>query len=104
MTAFPDHETDPKTGLLVDKDSKHLIGIEQKPVKVEPSSEFPKWVVPHDSLVVRDGSHVSVPFYPEFHVDRDGKVTVLVKDAEEEDRATSQTLTVVEGHDPSEAI
>lgn len=87
MTAFPDHVIDPKTGLLVDKNSKHFIGIEQKPVKAEIAGEFPKWVAPHESLIVRAEGHVSVPAFPEHFIDRDGHVTVLVKDAEDEQRA-----------------
>ena len=59
------------------------------------SEEWPKWVVPHESHVVRkkvDGApdHVSVTDFEESHVNRvDGSVTVLVKDEADEQRATS---------------
>lgn len=46
--------------------------------------EFPKWVVPHDSHVVRQGEHLSTPHFPDVHVGRDSVVTVLVHDAEQE--------------------
>ncbi len=60
------------------------------------STEWPKWVVPHESHVVRkkaDGApdHVSVTDFEDFHVDRvTGEVTVLVKDEEDERRASTE--------------
>jgi hypothetical protein len=90
------HTFDPKTGLQVDKETGHLVGIEPKPIKAEAGSDYPKWVVPHDSLVVRNGEHVTVPLFPEMFVDREGRVTVLVKDGDEEERATSQAVFVAD--------
>ena len=69
--------------------------------------QYPKWVKPHDSHIVRkkiiDGQtqagftanhlvvggegpeHVSTPAFPQCHVNREtGEVTVLVKDEDEE--------------------
>lgn len=54
--------------------------------------DFPKWVAPHASHVDRIGDHVSVPHFPEFHVDRKGNLTVLVRDAEEESRALAEKV------------
>lgn len=60
------------------------------------STDWPKWVVPHESHVVRkkaDGApyHVSVIDFEDFHVDRlTGEVTVMVKDEEDESRATAE--------------
>lgn len=34
---------DPESGLLRDKETGHLAGIEQKPVIAMPATEFPKW-------------------------------------------------------------
>ena len=56
--------------------------------------EYPKFVEVLESLVHRkpsvDGTpeHVSVPEFPDFHVARDGKVTVMVHSADEEKHAT----------------
>ena len=55
--------------------------------------EYPKFVEVNESLVHRkpsvDGTpdHVSVPEFPDFHVARDGKVTVMVHSADEEKHA-----------------
>lgn len=60
------------------------------------STEWPKWVAPHESHVVRkkaDGApdHVSVTDFADFHVDRvTGEVTVMVKDEEDERRAAAE--------------
>ena len=52
--------------------------------------EYPKYVTPDESFVVRhEGKVVNVPHWPHFHVDREGAVTVLVNNAEEEGRAVS---------------
>ncbi len=42
----------------------------------DPKDEYPKWVRPHRS-------HIA-PAFSEFHAHRDGTITVLVKNAEEE--------------------
>lgn len=55
--------------------------------------EFPKFVEPHKSHIVMHGDHVSVPHFPEHHVDRDGKVTVRVDDEEHEAKALAAKET-----------
>ena len=61
--------------------------------------DFPKYIEPHPSHIHRkpateDGApaHVSVPTFPHFHVARDGIVTVLVHDLEEELVAMSAAI------------
>lgn len=54
--------------------------------------EYPKFVDVHPSHVVRTGDHVSVPNFSHHHVDRDGAVTVWVKDAEEEAKALAAAV------------
>jgi hypothetical protein len=49
--------------------------------------EFPKWVAVHESHIHKAGDHISVPLFPDHHVDREGKVTVLVHDLEHEAKA-----------------
>ena len=51
------------------------------------TKEYPRWVTPHESHVVRAGS-VSVPDFGQSHVLRDGAVQVLVENEDEEKRAT----------------
>jgi hypothetical protein len=55
--------------------------------------EFPKWVVPHESHVHQAGDHLSAPLFPDHHVDREGKLTVLVRDADEEAKALAAKET-----------
>ena len=56
-------------------------------------NEFPKWVAPHPSHVV---GRVA-PEFPDTHVDRDGGVTVLVRDIGEETTALAEkVMSVVE--------
>lgn len=88
------HEIEPHTGFAVDKDSGHIVGLMQAPVaRVAPDIEFPAWVAPHQSRIQvkkTEGApdHVSVDGFSDIHVNRvDGAVTVLVKDAEEAERA-----------------
>ena len=51
--------------------------------------EYPKWVKPHDSLIVKQGDNIVVPEFEQCHVNRvNAEVTVLVNDAEEEAKAT----------------
>jgi hypothetical protein len=53
-------------------------------------SEFPKWVVPDESHVVRaSGRGPVAPEFAETHVDRFGGLTVLIGDGAEEARALS---------------
>lgn len=60
--------------------------------------EYPKHVQVHESHVERrastDGSPdmVAVPAFPDFEVLRDGMVMVLVRDADEEARATAEAV------------
>lgn len=50
--------------------------------------DYPKWVTPHDSHVVRThAGRPLTPLWPEHHVDRNGAITVLVHSKDEEDRA-----------------
>lgn len=58
----------------------------------ESHEEFPKWIEPHASYVDRTNGHVSTPSFPHFHVDRDGKVTVLVADQAEADKAMRELV------------
>jgi hypothetical protein len=90
------HEINPATGFAVHKDDGHVIGLEQAPpAKPFGNPEWPKWVKVSDSQIVRqkrDGApdHVSVPGWPNYHVDRtNGDVTVLVDNEDEEKIATS---------------
>ena len=50
------------------------------------TKEYPRWVTPHESHVVRAGS-VSVPDFGQSHVLRDGVVQVIVENEDEEKRA-----------------
>lgn len=86
-------------GFAVHKESGHMVGIEQAPAKAPhhlDDNEYPKWVHPHSSRIVRKNApnspeHVSVHGYEHVHVDRsDGAVTVLVHSAEDEDRAAAE--------------
>lgn len=60
---------------------------------IEPhnAAEWPKWVDLHQSLYSKndDGSLNLPDWADEYHVDRKGRVTVLVDDEQEEDRATT---------------
>lgn len=51
--------------------------------------EFPKWVEVHADHIDRTNGHISVPAFPDYHIDRDDKVTVLVHNESEESVATS---------------
>lgn len=91
------HIIDPATGFAKHIDTGHIIGLEQAPpMPTRPDSEYPKWVVPHDSQIVRtkvDGApdHVVTPGWAQSHVNRsDGVVTVLVANEDEENLATGE--------------
>lgn len=62
-----------------------LQGILPAPFPVTAPADYPKWIVPHESHVVVDGTgHTSVAGFP-FHKDRvSGGVTVLVENEEAE--------------------
>lgn len=58
-------------------------------------SEFPKWVVPHESHVIRlGGRDPMAPAFPQSHVDRSGALTVLVDDADAESAALAPEASV----------
>jgi hypothetical protein len=69
--------------------SKAMEGPKDPKVDPKVDHEFPKWVTVHPSLVADVDGRISVPMFPEHAVVR-GKqeVRVLVKDKEEEMRAT----------------
>ncbi len=55
---------------------------------------YPQWVEPHTSHVkTAAGGHISVPGFDDHHVDRESRITVLVKDAEEEAKALAAAVT-----------
>ena len=88
------HAIDPATGFQVHKETGHRIGLDPAPhLPVNQDTEWPKWVVPHHSHVVSKEvhgapEHLSVPAFPQFHVNREGgEVTVLVHNEDEEKRA-----------------
>jgi hypothetical protein len=98
-----DHEThtiDPATGFQVHKETGHRIGLDPAPHRpVSEDAEWPKWVTPHPSHVVRKEvpgapDYLSVPAFPHFYVNRgDGEVTVLVHNEDEEKRAVEAVET-----------
>ncbi len=79
-----------------DGDTGHLVGIEQRPYAATVRQDWPKWVVPHESQIVRTKAEgmpdqVSTPGFADFHVNRaDGVVTVLVANEAEEQRAAGE--------------
>lgn len=88
------HIIDPVTGFAVHKDSGHRIGLDNVPdAPAAKHVEYPKWVEPHDSHIVRtehkDGVTISTPDWAQHHVARDGVITVFVIDEDEEDLASS---------------
>lgn len=93
------HVIDPKTGFAVHKDTGHVIGLEQAPhpVLADRNTEWPKWVTPSESHVVRvkvaedQPEIISVPGWEYYHVNRtDGAVTVLVNNEDEEKLALGE--------------
>jgi hypothetical protein len=90
---------DPATGFHNDERTGLPKGIAaiphpQAPVEVQ----FPKWVTPHIGHVVRSQTAdappaIVTPAFPHFHVGRDGAVTVLVHDADEEAHALRDPAT-----------
>ncbi len=49
--------------------------------------EFPKWVKPDPSHVVKHNGNQVTPSFPHFNVARNGEVTVLVNNKDEEKKA-----------------
>jgi hypothetical protein len=90
------HVIDPVTGFAIHKDDGHIIGLEQATAPVTVGKEWPKWVVAHDSQVVRKEVEgypvaVSTPGFADSHVNRgNGEVTVLVNNEDEEKRALGE--------------
>ena len=97
------HVIDPVTGFAIHKDDGHIIGLEQATPVVAVGKEWPKWVKPHDSQVVRkeaDGypTSISTPGFAESHVNRtNGEVGVLVADEDEEKRALGEYKQAEDG-------
>lgn len=60
------------------------------------SNEYPKWIEPHPSHIVHQGDSISTPAWPECHVTRDGKLSVLVADKDDEARALADANATVE--------
>ena len=105
MAFNPDlHEMDPKTGLIVHKDTGFPVGLAPRDTIVATADAvvaavheakaadptYPKWVLVHASHIVReDGKAPVVQTFDHFHVNRDGSVMVMVEDEAEEHRATS---------------
>jgi hypothetical protein len=92
------HDFHPHSGLMRHKETGRLVGIEHHPphdvvdLPKPADPEWPKWVTPHESHVVRtkrgDHKHIATPRFAEHHVHRDtSEVTVLVHSPEEEDMA-----------------
>lgn len=89
-------------GFMIDRDTGHRIGLEPAPRGNVQDEEWPKWVEVHESHLVRSGDGVVPPEWPEFHVRRDGVVTVLVKDEGEERRAVEPKAVAEPEHAPPE--
>jgi hypothetical protein len=91
------HKIDPATGFMVDRETGVPAGLVPRPhLPVSDERDYPKWVVVHDSHVVRqkmDGypEHVSTPSYVNSHVNRlNGEVTVMVANEDEEKAAVGE--------------
>lgn len=91
------HVIDPHTGFAVHPHTGHPVGLVAAPhARVSAAEDFPKWVAPHASHVVRKEmpgapDHVSVLRFKDWHVNRDsGAVTVLVHTDEEEKLAVAE--------------
>jgi hypothetical protein len=91
MAIDPDkHVIDPETGFALDRQSGRPVGLVPPPaLRTTHETEYPKWVEPHASQVVRQGDNVVTPGFATMFLGRDGVVTVLVADADEEERALS---------------
>lgn len=79
----------PGAGMQRDPVGGHLVGVEPAPLPLTTTTEYPKWIKPHDSHVTRSengvvtvaGSNGGV------HIARgSGEVTVLCQDEEDEQR------------------
>jgi hypothetical protein len=76
-------------------ESGHLVGIENAPVPQSPSTEYPKWVTPHESWVSVGANETPMALgWPDQHPNWGNRsapptIQVMVKDADEEAKATS---------------
>lgn len=79
----------PGAGMQRDGVSGHLVGVEPAPLPLTISTQYPKWIKPHDSHVTRSESGVVTVAGSNggIHVARgSGEVTVLCQDEEDEKR------------------
>lgn len=88
--------------LLRDPELGHLVGIEQAPPKAAALAEYPKWVRPHESHVVHDPQDRPIVPGFDFHVDRAGVVTVLVRDEGHEAEAVAEKKAPAEDNETDE--
>lgn len=83
------------SGLLPREADGHLSGIESAPIPATVTTEYPKWVTPHESWVNRsETGMLSAPAFGENqHIDWSDraapKLLVMVNDADEEAKATA---------------
>lgn len=78
--------------LMRDDEHGHLAGIEQKPIPAAEFTEHPKWIVPHASHVeMTSDDRPQVPTH-ECYLDRDGKLTIVVVDADDEKRMSEEKI------------
>jgi hypothetical protein len=77
-----------QSGFMVDKETGHKVGLENKP-RLAVAGEWPKWVKLHESQVERreDAPPFSKHWAKVFFNRANGEVTVLVENEEEADRA-----------------
>ena len=88
------HAIDPNTGFIVDKEHGHNVGIVPAPLAASVPADFPKWVQVHLSHI---NGGVAQAFAETFTA-RDGVVSVLVHDAEEEAKAVAEKITDIVEH------
>lgn len=93
-------------GLTRDPQLGHLVGIEPAPLPLTTTTEYPKWVTPHDSHVKKaeDGRVITVAGFNDSHIARDGSVTVLVDSEEDEQRASNEYREPCEDSDATDAV
>jgi hypothetical protein len=76
----------------------------QHDISAPPADQYPKWVGIHDSHLDHDADGNPIPpdWVHDFHKDRDGKVSVIVHDEDEERRAVEAAADEpVEETDPA---
>ena len=103
------HIIDPATGFATDARTGAILGVQQSPVAAPVAgSDFPKWVTVHDDRVKVKRAHGAPPHvwvdgFADFHVARDGVVTVLVEDAEGEALAATDAANATDATDAADA-